>query len=139
MALIYGLVRAIAVALTKMATWQHRRAMKQLENADATFRETETSCKAEEVSVGRPVDYPSQIKLLRQYEKREAAHVRWQKAANRLKKRKRVQHWLAELSGRKVPYTFGLIDMALATKLVELGYRSQIDFSIVADWLAQWY
>ena len=96
MALIYGLVRAIAVAFTQLATWRHRRAMRQLEKADAAFRATETSCKAEEVAVGRPLDYPAQIRLLREYENREAAHSRWKKAAGRLKKRKRVQFWLAK-------------------------------------------
>ena len=103
MALIYGLMRAVAAAMTRLAMWQNHRAMKKLEVADSQFRKTETDCKADEVAVGRPADYPTQIRLLREFEKREAAHASWTRAANRLKKRKRFQRWLVKLSGRKNP------------------------------------
>ena len=136
MALIYGLMRAVAAAMTRLAMWQNHRAMKKLEVADSQFRKIETDCKADEVAVGRPADYPTQIRLLREFEKREAAHVSWTRATNRLKKRKRFQRWLVKLSGRKIPYTFGLIDMALGMKLIEVAYRHHWNFNVMSDWVA---
>ncbi len=113
MALFYMLMRAIAFALLKSATWKHRRAQAKLDKTDSLFREIEATCKAEEVAVGRPVNFASQFKLMKLYEMRDAANDRWKAAATRLSKRERLANWLKKLSGRKLPYAVGLVDMAL--------------------------
>ena len=139
MALIYGFVRAVAVALTKMAAWRHGRAQSQLEKADKAFREIETSCKAEEVASGRAADFASQFQLMKQYETREAANARWKRAAMRLAKRQKVSNWLADFSGKKIPYSFGLVDMALLMKVVEVVYERQLDLSAVAEMVGSYF
>lgn len=137
MALIYGLMRSLAVALYKYAAWRHNRAKTQFEKLDSDFRTLETDCKAEEVSVGRPVDFASQIQLLKQYEKREAARQNWMHSVKRLQKRTKLQRKIKSFSGRKIPYTFGLIDMALVMRLVEAGYRHGFQWSNFSEFLAQ--
>ena len=138
MALVYGLVRAVAVALVKLATWRHRRAKKNLESADKAFKKVESHCKAEEVASGRAADFASQFNLMKQFETREAAHSKWVKAARKLAKRQRAANWLAEFSGKKIPYSFGLIDMALAMKLFEFAYDRNFDFQNVSEILTAW-
>ena len=133
MALIYGLVRAIAVAFAKTTAWRHARVQKQFELADQAFRHSETSCKAEEVAAGRPTGFTSQFQLLKEFEKREAVHKRWKRSALKLQKRQRFAKWLSEFQGKKLPYSFGLIDMALAMKLVELTYARNVDFTLVSE------
>ena len=136
MVLVYGLLRMVAVALTKLASWRHARAMKQLDVVDAQYREIENKCKAEEVAVGRPVDFASQFKLMREYEKREKANERWKRAATKLKKRKRLQETLAGFSGRKVPYSFGLVDMAIVLHALDYAYSKNFEWSMVTDYVA---
>ena len=114
MALLYGLMRAIAFALLIKANWKHRRAKFRLEKADKAFREIENSCKAEEVASGRPANFASQFKLMKLFEVRDSTNERWKLAANRLNKREKFSAWLKSWNGKKVPYAFGLIDMALA-------------------------
>lgn len=113
MALLYGLLRAIAFALTKKATWKNRRAKSRLEKADKAFREIENACKAEEVASGRPANFASQFKLMKLFEVRDRANERWKIAANRMKKRTQLTNRLKGFSGRKLPYAIGLIDMGL--------------------------
>lgn len=133
MALIYGLVRAVAVAFAKLAAWRHARAQKQLETADTKFRKAESSCKADEVEAGRPADFASQFHLLKHFEQREFANERWKRAAVKMAKREKFANWLAEISGKKIPYSFGLVDMALAMKIVEWSYEKELDLTMVSD------
>lgn len=112
MALIYGLVRAIAFALLKMATWKHNRAKARLEKADKAFRDIENSCKADEVASGRPASFTSQFKMMKLFEVRDAADSKWKSAIAKMQKRQRNSQWLKNFSGRKIPYIVGLIDMA---------------------------
>lgn len=128
-ALIYGLVRSLAVALIKWSEWRHKRAKNKLEKADKEFREVEQSCKADEVEVGRPVDYFAQLQLLKLYEIREKANAHWKRAATKLAIRKLWQKRVAAFSGRKLPYTLGLVDMALAMKVFEFVCRYGVDVS----------
>ena len=114
MALFYMMMRAIAYALLKQATWKHRRAKTKLEKADQLFKDIENSCKAEEVTAGRPANFASQFKLMKLFEIRDGANDRWKAAASRLKNRQQFSTRLKKLSGRKMPYAVGLIDMALA-------------------------
>lgn len=129
MALIYALVRIIAVALYQLASWRHGSAKKRLEKADASFRKIESACKTDEVASGRPADFMNQFKLMQEFEKRDKANQRWLKAAKRLNNRNRFATWLAGLTGRKLPYLVGLFDMAI----VELVYRQDVDFSTVQE------
>lgn len=114
MALLYGLLRVIAFALMKKATWKHRRAKTRLEKADKSFREIENSCKAEEVASGRQANFASQFKMMKQFEVRDTANGRWKLAAKKMKKRVKLANWLKNVTGKKVPYAIGLVDMALA-------------------------
>lgn len=137
MALIYGLMRSLAVALYKYAAWRHNRAKLQFEKLDDDFRKLETECKAEEVSVGRPVDFGSQIKLLKQYEKREVARQHWIQSSRKMQKRARLTATVRSFSGRKLPYTFGLIDMALLMRLIQLGYRNGFRWADLSEYVAR--
>lgn len=137
MALIYGLMRSLAVALFKYAAWQHNRIKRQFEKLDADFRLLETDCKAEEVRLGRPVDFASQLKLLKQFEKREAARQTWIRSSKKMQKRKKLASKVRSFSGRKLPYTFGLIDMALLMRLIEVGYRNGFQWSNITDYVAR--
>ena len=137
MALIYGLMRSLAVAFFKCAAWRHNRAKLQFEKLDADFRDLETESKAEEVRVGRPVDFASQLKMLKKYETREAARQTWIRSSKKMQKRKKLESKVRDFSGRKLPYTFGMIDMALAFRLLEVGYRNGFQWSQVTDYLAR--
>ena len=131
-ALIYGLVRSLAVALIKWSEWRHKRAKNKLEKADKEFRKVEQSCKAGEVEVGRHIDYFAQIQLLKLYESREKANSHWKRAATKLASRKLWQKKVTAFSGRKLPYTLGLVDLALAMKLFEFACRYGLNVSTLA-------
>lgn len=137
MALIYGLMRSLAVTLFKYAAWQHNRLKRQFEKLDAEFRSLETDCKAEEVRLGRPVEFASQLKLLKQFEKREVARQNWIRASKKMQKRRKLASKVRSFSGRKLPYTFGLIDMALLMRLIEMGYRNGFQWSSITDFVAR--
>lgn len=137
MALIYGLMRSLAVALCKIAAWRHKRAQSQFDKLDSDFRKAETECKAEEVHAGRPADLVSQIRLLKQYEKREEARQKWIAAANKLNKRKKLEKRIVGFNGRKIPYSFGLIDMALVMRIAEVGFRNGFQWSHISDFFAK--
>lgn len=119
MALFYLLMRAIAYAMLKTATWKHRRTKTKLEKADELFKRIENSCKAEEVANGRPANFASQFKLMKLFEFRDEANDRWKAAATRLKQRQRFTTRLKTVTGRKMPYAVGLVDMTLAL----VGYQ----------------
>lgn len=135
MALIYALVRIIAVALYKLASLRHGRAKKQLEKADASFRKIESACKTDEVASGRPAGFVNQFNLMKEFEKRDKANERWLKAAKRLNNRNRFSSWWAGLTGRKLPYLVGLFDMAI----VEFAFHQDLDFSAVQDIVQRYF
>ena len=113
MAFLYGLLRAAAAAMRLVAAFRHTRAKNKYERLEQAFRTHEDDCKAHEVQFGRPVDYAAQLQLLKAFEAKEQARKKWVRAARRLDVRLRRESWLKELSGKKLPYTFGLVDMAL--------------------------
>lgn len=113
MAFLYGLLRAAAAAMRLVASRLHARAKKRYENMERKFSLIEDDCKAYEVRVGSPARYNAQLRLLKAYETKERARTKWMRAANRLERRQRREQWLKELSGKKLPYSFGLVDMAL--------------------------
>ena len=121
MALLYALTCSWAVVLRKLAAWKHDRLKRVYDLADSAFRKLEQECKSHEVAIGSPSDYHSQMKLLRLFDDKEQARTRWIGAATRLKKRKRRERTLRKFNGRKLPYTFGLFDMALLFKLIDAG------------------
>jgi hypothetical protein len=112
MAFLYGLIRALAALLRRVATVKHRRVQRRYEQLQTSFDELERECKAHEVRLGRPADYVWQLRLLKAYEVKENARLKWIKAAHKMNAREGWEKRIVAFSGRKIPYTFGLIDMA---------------------------
>lgn len=119
MAILYGLLRALASAMRLVASAGHARAKARYETLDTAFRAKEDECKAHEVAVGRPADYASQLRLLKAFEAKEKARQRWVRSAHKLEARERRVEWLKAMYGRKLPYTFGLLDMALVLHAID--------------------
>ncbi len=137
MVIFYALIRTIAVFLRLWAQRAHNRAKRIYESANEKFTKLEARCKTDEVSVGRPMDYPAQIQLLKLFDANEEARQRWAAAGKRLKRRKKLEDRIVGFSGRKVPYTFGLIDMAVLMKLADFFGISYIDFNSISEFVTQ--
>jgi hypothetical protein len=138
MAFLYGLLRAAAAAMRLVAAFRHARAKTRYEQFEQAFQAREEDCKAHEVQFGRPVDYGAQLQLLRAFEARERARAKWIRAAGRLDARQRREGWLTDLSGTKLPYTFGLVDMALVLHALDkaglpFGYDVVSLFELLRD------
>ena len=100
---------------------KHQRQKKRYEITKAEFEKQELACKGDEVVLGRPGDYRAQYELLRRFEAAERARQRWIKSAQRLAQRSRWEKKFRRLDGKKLPYSFGLVDMALCFKLFDAG------------------
>ncbi|MEZ6058945.1 MAG: hypothetical protein R3C19_01135 [Planctomycetaceae bacterium] len=128
MMLLYGLMSGVSAMLRRLAEWKHARAQSAYEHAADAFGELETSCKAQEVALGRPVDYAAQLRLLKAYELRESQKQRWLKAAARVNRNKQVDGKLRSFREVRLPYTFGLIDMACVLRVLDhFGVMPQIE------------
>jgi len=128
MMLLYGLMSGVAALLRRLAEWKHERARKAYEHAADAFGELETSCKAEEVALGRPVDYAAQLRLLKSYELRETLKQRWVNAAAKVTRNQQVDSRLRSFREVRLPYTFGLIDMACVLRLLDhIGVMPQCE------------
>jgi len=127
MALLYALICSWAVVLRNFAARKHNRHKQTYTRIDNTFCKLEQECKSHEVAIGGPADYGLQMKLLRLFDDKEKAREQWIASHNRLLKRKLRLRKLRKFSGRKLPYTFGLFDMAILFKAVDFGQR-------FADW-----
>lgn len=117
--LLFGLFRGISAILRRYVDWVHSRAQHAYECAETAFRDLEASCKAEEVALGRPLDYAGQLKLLKAYERREAARDKWVRAAERLNHSRSAESRLRSFAEMRLPYTFGLIDMAFLMRAMD--------------------
>jgi hypothetical protein len=134
MVLLYGVLRIMAAALCRWASWKHARMKKLYERAELAFQEVEGDCKSHEVRMGRPVDYHAQLRLLKSFESREAARQRWLAALRKHEAATRRDAWLKDLRGKKLPYTFGLVDMALVLNVLDrLGSPLQVDLMSLAE------
>jgi len=134
MALLFGMFCSWLVVLRKLAAWKHNRLKKRYESADKSFREVERDCKNDEVAVGRPAAYAAQLKLMKLYEALDVAKKRWIKSRKKLAKREKSEEKIKSLQGRKIPYTFGLLDMAIIAKGIDLAREAErLDLSGVAD------
>ena len=134
MVLLYGMLRIVAAAFRQLASWKHARSKRLYERDELAFQEVEGDCKSHEVRVGRPVDYRSQLHLLKAFEVKEAARQRWMAALKTLDAWKRREAWLKEVSGKKLPYSFGLVDMALLMTVVDrLGLPLRLDVVSLAQ------
>ncbi len=139
MALLYALICSWAVVLSKFAAKKHNRLRKVYDRHDSAFKKLEQECKSHEVSIGSPADYHSQMRLLRLFDTKEQARERWVAAGTKLKKRKQRQRKLRKFSGRKLPYTFGLFDMAILFKMIDFGHRfGNWNFSALVEMLQSW-
>lgn len=123
MALLYALICSWAVVLRKFAARKHNRLQKVYDLTDSAFQKLEQECKNHEVAIGSPADYHSQMKLLRMFDEKETTRERWVAAGHKLNKSKRRERKLRKFSGRKLPYSFGLFDMAILFKMIDFGHR----------------
>ena len=119
MMLLFGLFRGISAILRRYVEWLHKRAQNAYECAETAFRDLEASCKAEEVALGRPLDYADQLKLLKAFERREAARNLWVRAAERMNRSRVAESRLRSFAEMRLPYTFGLIDMAFLMRALD--------------------
>lgn len=117
--LLFGVIRGISAILRRYVEWMHDRAQRAYECAENAFRDLETSCKADEVALGRPIDYAAQLQLLKAYERREAARDRWVRAATRLNRSKSTESGLRSFAEMRLPYTFGLLDMMFLMRTLD--------------------
>jgi len=136
MALIYAMFSSWIVVLRKLASWKHNRLKARYEQADKAFRELERECKNDEVAVGRPAAYKSQLKLMKLYETLEAAKTHWRLAKKKLNKRQKLEDKLKALRGRKIPYTFGLLDMAIVLKVIDVAREANgFDLNVAMEFV----
>lgn len=130
---LYGLARGLASTLRFWASYRHDRAKRRYEQLKQRFDRAERDCKAGEVSVGRPMDYAAQLQLLKLFEAVEAARLLWVRRANTLNARTRIGERIAAFQGRKLPYSLGLIDMALVMRVLDY-FGPRVEVTQLADW-----
>lgn len=136
MALLYAMLCGWVVVLRKFATRKHNRLKKSYEIAQRSFKRIERECKNDEVAVGRPAEYSSQLRLMKQYEAMDRAKRVWIASKRKLDKRQKLEERLNGLKGRKIPYTFGLLDMAVVLKLIDVAREAnRFDFSFVSNFI----
>ena len=132
MMLLYGVLRGISAILRRFVEWKHDRAQNAYSCDETAFRELEVSCKAEEVALGRPLDYAAQLKLLKAYERREASKNRWVLAAERMNRSRDVSERVRSFADMRLPYTFGLIDMACILRVLDqVGVLPNLDQPLI--------
>ena len=136
MALIYAMLCSWIVVLRKLASWKHNRLKARYEQANKAFKKVERDCKNDEVAVGRPAAYKAQLKLMKLFEALESAKQRWLTSKKKLGKRQKLEGKLKELRGRKIPYSFGLLDMAIVMKVVDVAREANgFDYSTVMEFV----
>jgi hypothetical protein len=140
MALLYGMFCGWIVVLRKLALRKHNRLKKNYETAEKAFRHVERDCKNDEVAVGRPGAYSAQLKLMKRYEAVDFAKTRWIAAKRKLGKRERIEGKVKSLKGRKIPYTFGLLDMAVIVKGVD-AFReaARLNLGFVSEYVQSFF
>jgi hypothetical protein len=136
MALIFAMLTSWIVVLRKLASWKHNRLKSSYEKASESFRLLERDCKNDEVAVGRPAAYAAQLKLMKLYESLDKAKKRWLASKKKLDSRVALAKKLKRLKGRKIPYSFGLLDMAIVMKVVDVAREANgFDYSIVIEFV----
>ena len=140
MMLLYGLVRCIASALRYKAQRAHDRAKALYETVKTAFTSIETECKAEEVALGRPVDYTSQLRLMKAFEKSEDSRQRWVRSADKLAKREKLAERVNGFQNARLPYTFGLIDMTVVLRAFEyFGLTPELTLASLIETVKVWF
>ena len=136
MALLYGMFCSWIVVLRKLAARKHNRLKKNYETAEKAFRRVERDCKNDEVVVGRPSAYSAQLKLMKLYEAVDQSKTRWVAAKRKLSKRELTEAKIKSLRGRKIPYSFGLLDMAVVLKAVDAFREAgRLDLGFVSEYV----
>jgi hypothetical protein len=140
MALLYGMFCSWIVVLRKLAARKHNRLKKNYETAEKAFRRVERDCKNDEVAVGRPNAYSAQLKLMKLYEAVDQTKSHWIAAKRKLSKRERTEAKIKRLKGRKIPYTFGLLDMAVVLKAVDTFREAgRLDLGYVSEFVQSFF
>ena len=140
MALIYGMFCGWVMVLRKLNTWKRNRRKTIYEAAILAFQNCEQECKNQEVVLGRPSDYHSQFRLMQLFFESENARQRWLQSEKQLTRHKHQVRKMRKLAGKKLPYTFGLLDMAFAFKLLDAGRQfGLIDIASTFYLLKNWF
>lgn len=135
MIFFYSLVRGWVGLLRWIASARHSSTQRRYEQLQGEFERAEIDCKSTEVAVGRPMDYAAQLRLLKLFEAAEAARLTWVHRANKLNTWKLWEERIVAFRGRKLPYSFGLIDMALIMQAVDrLGVG--LGSAQLSDWIS---
>ncbi|MFK7821341.1 MAG: hypothetical protein AB8G99_21680 [Planctomycetaceae bacterium] len=138
MMLLYGLVRGLVSVLRWKARRAQVRAKALYEQLKSAFESIETDCKAEEVSLGRPVDYTSQLRLLKAFEKSETARQQWLRTEKRVENRKKLTERVNGFQNARLPYTFGLIDMTVVMRAIEYLGMPQLGPEQIVETVKIW-
>ena len=134
MAILFAMLCGWVVVLRKFASRKHDRLKNKYETVNASFQQVERDCKNDEVAVGRPGSYSAQLRLMKLYESVEQAKQNWIAAKRKLIKRRKMEDRLGSLRGRKIPYSFGLLDMAMVIKGIDaIREAKRFDFSSFSD------
>ncbi len=137
--LLYGLVRCVAVAFRWNAQRAHNSAQSAYEALKESFDKIETQCKAEEVALGRPVEYTDQLRLLKSFEQTENARQKWIRSTDRLQKRKAAEERVRGFESARLPYTFGLIDMTFVMRALDhFGLTPEFSINGMSQTLMSW-
>jgi hypothetical protein len=134
MILLYTALSALTLVvrcLVGMRAWLAKRVYAR---AEERFRLAEQDCKAKEVRLGRPMDYLSQLRLLKAFERRESTRSRWVSASNRYALVSRFFTALRHFHGRRTSYVSGVLDTGLL--LVLLTKLGLVRSDFLADLLA---
>ena len=134
MAILFAMLCGWVVVLRKFASRKHDRLKNKYETVNESFQLVERDCKNDEVAVGRPGSYSAELRLMKLYESVEQAKQNWIAASQKLVKRQKMEERLKGLRGRKIPYTFGLLDMAVVIKGIDaIREAKRFDLSFITD------
>ena len=137
MVFVFSLIRGLAAVFRLLAASRHNRAQAVYEQRQTAFKKAEQDCKADEVRLGRPMDYAGQLRLLKLYEAAETARQIWVRRANVLNRWKSREAVLLGFRGRKLPYTFGMVDMAMIMEVAD-QFGVGLDLPQLGDWITAW-
>ena len=133
MILVYAAACAAVLAWRLRARWRAWSAKRAYERVETAFRDIERVCKADEVQLGRPVDYAEQLRLLKAFDLRERGRMRWTKSVNVVARTNRWWSLLKGFHGRRTSYLSGALDVGMVWYL-QRNLASLIDSAQLEPW-----